>query len=194
MRPIFVLDTETTGLQGISHGDKVVEIGIARVDIDRGKVYPEFGRIVQNDLTKEDEDAWVFSNTDLTPDEVRESPWDFNKVCRALLYYEENVFTSYNEEFDFDRFLSQAPWSFYPHLAPCIMEEATARYSPDGRWFSAQSAYDLLCPDNPCGLEDGKEIHRALSDAVLEGHILIRLLEENEDIREKYVEVLEGER
>ena len=32
MRPLYVLDTETTGLLGADGGDKVVEIGIARVD------------------------------------------------------------------------------------------------------------------------------------------------------------------
>lgn len=193
MRSIYVLDTETTGLQGIDHGDKVVEIGIARVDVDRGKVFPEFGRVVRQDLSPEDKNAWVFFNTDLTPEDVSNSPWDTVTVGRELMYYEYTmcVFTSYNEDFDFSKFMNKPPWFFYPKLAPCIMEETAARYSPDGRWFSAQAAYSMLCPDNPAGLPDGKEQHRALSDAVVEGHILIRLLEQNEDIAQRYYEVLE---
>lgn len=191
MRSIYVLDTETTGLQGIDHGDKVVEVGIARVDVDRGKVFPEFGRIVHAELQPEERNAWVFQHTDLEPEDVENAPWTLNQVGRSLIYYESEVFTSYNEDFDFSRFLNHSPWSFLPKLAPCIMEETAARYSPDGGWFSAQAAYNLLCPDNPAGLPDGKEQHRALSDAVVEGYILVRLLEQNEDIAERYYEVLE---
>lgn len=191
MKSIYVLDTETTGLQGIAYGDKIVEVGIARVDLDRGKVFPEFDRLVRYDLDKTDREAWVFANTDLDPEDIENAPWDINQVGRALIYYEAETFTSYNEEFDFSRFINHAPWSFYPRLAPCIMEEASARYSPEGRWFSAQAAYDLLCPDNPAALPNGKEQHRALSDAVVEGHILIRLLEQNEDIAQRFYKELE---
>lgn len=191
MKQIYVLDTETTGLQGIAYGDKVVEVGIARVDIDREKVYPEFGRVVRQDLSPEEKNAWVFANTDLSPEDVGSSPWDTATVGRALIYYESNIFTSYNEDFDFSRFMNKTPWSFYPKLAPCIMEEAAARYSPEGRWFSAQAAYDLLCSDNPAQLPEGREQHRALSDAVVEGHILLRLLEQNEDIAQRFYKVLE---
>lgn len=135
----------------------------------------------------------MFEHTDLETTDVKYSPWRIDEVGRALIYYEREVFTSYNVEFDFDRFLHQPPWSFYPKLAPCIMEEASARYDKEGKWFSAQTAYDMLCPDNPANLPEGKEQHRALSDAVVEGHILLRLLEENEDIRDKYLDVLEEE-
>lgn len=192
MRSIYVLDTETTGLQGIAYGDKIVEVGICRVDLDRGKVFPELGRVVHTDLNPQERESWVFQHTDLTPEDVESSPWSIHQVGRSLIYYEGEVFTAYNEDFDFDRFLHHSPWSFYPPLAPCIMEECANRYAPDGRWFSAQASYDLLCPDNPANLSEGKEEHRALSDAVVEGHILLRLLEENEDIKERYVEVLEA--
>lgn len=191
MRPIYVIDTETTGLQGIQQGDKIVEVGIARVDLELEKVYPEFDRIINIRLNERDVHAWVFDHTDLGVEDVMCSPWTVSEVGRALIYYEREVFTSYNIDFDFDRFLHQPPWSFYPKLAPCIMEEASARYGEDGRWFSAQMAYDLLCPDNPADLPEGKEQHRALSDAVVEGHILLRLLENNDDIRTKYFDVLE---
>lgn len=192
MRSLFVLDTETTGLQGIRYGDKIVEVGIARVDLDRGRVFPEFGRIVHNDLNLQEKNSWVFQHTDLTPEDVMTSPWSVEEIGHELIsHYGDKVFTAYNISFDFDSFLNHDPWSFRPRLAPCIMEESAARYSPEGRWFSAQAAYDMLCPSNPANLLDGREEHRALSDAVCEGYILLSLLEKNEEICERFVSVLE---
>ena len=194
MNPLFVLDTETTGLQGIAEGDKIVEIGICRVDLDRGKIFPEYGRVIHTDLTPLQRESWVFQHTDLTPEDVDSSPWNTDLVGSELfLIYEEEVFTAYNVEFDFGRYLQFKPWDFRPILAPCIMKECANRFDPNGKWFSAQMAYDLLCPDNPMGLEGGKEEHRALSDAVFEGHILLRLLEKNEDIKQRYIKVLEDD-
>ena len=192
MNPLFVLDTETTGLQGIAEGDKIVEIGICRVDLDRGKVYPEYERVIHTDLTPSQRESWVFQHTDLSPEDVDSSPWREEWVAKELFSsYCDGIFTAYNTEFDFGQYLRYDPWRFRPNLAPCIMKECANRYDPDGRWFSAQAAYNLLCPDNPTGLEGGKEEHRALSDAVFEGHILLRLLEKNEEIKERFIEVLE---
>lgn len=189
---IYVLDTETTGLEGYLGGDVVVEIGIARVDLDRMKVYPELGRIVRQDLTPKQKESWVFQNTDLTPEEVESSPWTVNKVRADLEAYSTKVFTAYNRVFDFDSFLYYTPWYFHPEEAPCIKEECADRYN-DGRWFTAQAAYNLLCPDNPMKVPEGRERHRALSDAVFEGHILTRLCEKNEDILQSYMEAAENE-
>ena len=55
----------------------------------------------------------------------------------------------------------------------------------------AQEAYDLLCPDNPAALPDKKEEHRALSDAVMEGWILLRYLEDNPDAKQRYLRCLQ---
>ncbi len=187
MTEIYVLDTETTGLGGGFEGDVVVEIGIARVDLEKRKVYPEFGCLVCQNLSDEQKEAWVFKNTDLTPEEVEKSPWTIEEIRHVLLRYENRVFTAYNVVFDFDSFLQITPWFFRPKLAPCIKEECANRYN-DGRWFKAQEAYDMLCPDNPARVPNGKEEHRALSDAVLEGYILLRLCEKNPDIEKKYLE------
>lgn len=192
---VYVLDTETTGLNGAAAGDKVVEIGVSRVDLDRGKVYPEYGRIVRQELTETEKNAWVFQNTDLTPEEVENSPYSvFACMCPLALYGRGDFpFTAYNRAFDFDLFLSKAPYSFEPRkMAPCIMETCAGLYN-GGRWFRAQEAYDMLCPDNPAGVPDGKEEHRALSDAVLEGYILLAVCEDDEDTKESYLEAcLEG--
>lgn len=188
MTEIFVLDTETTGLGGAAEGDVVVEIGIARVDLDSGEVVPEFGRVVHQELSPAQRGAWVFSHTDLTVEDVESSPWTVDRVRDLLRDYEGATFTAYNIGFDFGRFLWHAPWDYRPALAPCIMEEV-AHYFNNGWWMRAQSAYDLLCPDNPAGVPDGLEEHRAVSDAVLEGHILLGLMERRPEVRERYAEV-----
>ena len=183
---IYVLDTETTGLGGYEQGDVIVEIGIARVDMQRKKVYPELGRLVRQPLTQSQRTSWVFEHTDLTPGEVMSSPWSHSSIRLALAAYFDKTFTAYNVEFDFGRYLMHPPWHFCPNLAPCIKETAAKLYN-DGRWFTAQEAYDLLCPDNPANVPDGREQHRALSDAVLEGHILLAMLEDDPDVMAAYI-------
>lgn len=191
MRPLYVLDTETTGLGGALLGDKIVEIGIARVDLEHGRVFPEYGKVINQDLTDEQKQSWVFQNTNLTPEDVKSSPWSIDDIVLDLTTYQTGVFTAYNVSFDFDQYLRYPPYHFCPKLAPCIMCECADRYN-GGRWFRAQEAYDLLCPDNPANVPDGIEQHRALSDAVLEGFILLRYLEDNPEAKSRYMAVLEG--
>ena len=189
---LYVLDTETTGLQGAPI-DSVVEIGIARVDIDRCKVYPEWTRIINAPLTEQQKkEAWVFNNTDLTPDDCLYSPYFTGMVADELnCTYSGEPFTAYNREFDFDKFLSKDPWHFHAGYLPCLMETTRQCLNITGRWLKAQEAYDILCPDNPAQLPEGREQHRALSDAVCEGWIMLRLFERFPDAREFYVNSLE---
>lgn len=189
MTSIFVLDTETTGLGGIPGGDKILEIGIARVDLERHLVYPELAKIIHYDEVPED--CWAYQHTTLTPEDNYQSPWNVYDVSRALLYYENKIFTAYNVAFDFDSFLHYPPWDFKPRLAPCIMEEAATVLAPDGRWLRAQESYDRLCPDNPANVPDGREQHRALSDAMFEGCILLALMDQYPEINETYMEYVE---
>ena len=191
-KPLFVLDLETTGLDGTEEGDKILEVGVARVDLIRGAVYPEYNKIVHQFLTPAEKTCWCFQNTSLTPEEVKHSPWTLRLVLDMLTHYDyvlEGAFTSYNVAFDFDLFLR--PWGFRPRkMAPCIMQECADHYN-GGRWFKAQEAYDQLCPDNPAALPDRKEEHRALSDAVMEGWILLRYLEDNPDAKQRYLRCLQ---
>jgi len=189
MRPLYVLDIETTGLNGILMGDKVVEIGIARVDLEQKKVFAEYGKVIRQELTSDEKMSWVFTHTDLDPTDVERSPWTLDDVILDLVTYNSGVFTSYNVVFDFDLFLNQPPFRFRPKMAPCIKCECGDRYN-GGRWFSAQAAYDLLCSDNPANVPDNKEEHRALSDAVLEGHILLRYLDDTPDAKRRYLDIL----
>ena len=188
LQPIYVLDLETTGLVG-EPIDKAVEIGIARVDLERGRVYPEYSRIINQQLTPAQQQSWVFEHTDLTPMDVINSPHSQFRVAMELsLFYPNCYFTSYNRVFDFGKFIDN--WNVPLRYAPCIKEVCAEEWN-NGEWFKAQEAYNLLCPDNPAGLEGGIEAHRALSDAVMEGFILCRAFEACDWIRAAYAEVLE---
>lgn len=174
-RNIYVVDIETTGLSGQLAGDAVVEVGISRVDLDARKVYAEYGAVVRQILTHEQAGSWVFKNTTLTPREVMTSPYSICDVSRVLRsrFSGSIPVTAFNRVFDIDKFLSKPPFLWRPHFAPCVQEEATYVMHRVGDWVSAQKAYDVLCPDNPANLPDGREEHRALSDAVMEGYILL---------------------
>lgn len=189
MTNIYVLDIETTGLQGALFGDKVLEVGVARVNLDVGKVYPEYSKIVYSPLTDSDKGCWAFENTTLTPEDVAHADYSPTRIARQLDdLYHCKPFTSYNRAFDFDKFMSIPPWSseWTAGFAPCLKEIYAEYFTDDGRWVSAQVAYNTLCPDNPSGLERGRELHRALDDAVMEGHILIRMCEKNDALRAVY--------
>lgn len=187
-RNVYVVDIETTGLMGQLAGDAVVEVGIARVDLDTKKVYAEYGAVVRQILTPAQADSWVFHNTDLTPAEVRTSPYSICDVTRVLRtrFSGSIPVTSYNRVFDIDLFLSQPPYLWRPNLAPCIKVSVGNYLSSDGRWISAQAAYNQLCPDNPAKLPFAREEHRALSDAVMEGYILLALCEKSPDFDNIY--------
>ena len=191
-RDIFVLDIETTSLQGATAGGKVLEIGIARVNFDTGKVYPEWGQIINQDLTPAEHHCWCFENTDLTPEDVINSPVGPVKAAMDMYFrFRDCLFTSYNTDFDFDKYLNQAPYEFKPAMAPDIMITCSNQYN-EGYYAKAQQMYDWLCKDNPAEMPEGKERHRALDDAILEGWILLRAYQDSEDIGLIYDEAIDN--
>ena len=147
--------------------------------------------MIRQQLTEAQKDSWVFQNTDLRPSEVSRSPYCPSDIMTDLkLQFADGIFTAYNVEFDFGMYLSKDPYDWHPHLAPCIMETARELLGVD-RWLKAQEAYDTFCEGNPAHVPDGVEEHRALSDAVFEGHILLGMVELYDEVEELYREVLE---
>ena len=191
-KDIYVLDIETTSLLGAWAGGKVLEVGIARLCLDTGKIYPEYSQIISHDLTPEEQNCWCFQNTDLTPQDVESSPVGPVKAAMDLyLRYRDCLFTSYNVEFDFNRYLNQPPYTFKPAMAPDIMLTISDDYN-NGFWLKAQESYDMLCQDNPAGLPEGKERHRALDDAVCEAWILLRAYQDDDNIAIQYEDAIEN--
>lgn len=183
MKDIYVVDIETTDLEK----GKIVEVGIARVEIEQEEVYPEYSRIVNQGLTNEEADGWVFHNSDLTPLDVVLSPHTVARVRAELeMLYSHRPMTSYNRSFDLGVWLGTGPWDFRPRFAPCIMRTYADHFNR-GRWAKAEEAYNRLYPDtNPAGLPDRTEQHRALSDAVMEGYILLAMCRESDEVFNMY--------
>lgn len=180
---ILIVDLETTGLLG-EPKDHVVEIGIvelATCDLTPRPLYHAIVRPYYH-LADNFEQAWVFQNTSLRPTDVlcgREVTEVRNEIQRIL---KGRAATSFNREFDFDRFLIRYPWECSPKLMPCIMKVAGREYGdelPCSQYPgcpSAQTTYSFLCPDNPANLPNGIEQHRALDDALMEAYILREMI------------------
>lgn len=180
---ILVVDTETTGLDGCLCGDKVV--GIVRVDTEGKTVKPVYSEIVGYDIsewTEKQKDAWIFRNSDLTLDQVASGKPVEEVVEDVHGFLDGSVAASYNEAFDFSKFLQRRPWNVRCHLAPDIMLRAHRLVDGDidfedgsTSWPRLEKAYRELCPDDPADL-NGPQAHRALSDAVVASHVMLALI------------------
>lgn len=176
---IIVIDLETTGLEGYKAGDRIVEIGAANVDFQRKTVTPIYGHPVSYDspFTPHGRDSWIFKEGHLTPEEVERSPIDEEKAAMILATIMDGEYvTSYNTEFDLDKFIY--PWfdEIIPELldigflrAPCIMK-ASGQVMANGCWPTLNTAYGTLC-----GGVGRVRWHRALDDAVAAGKVVLEL-------------------
>lgn len=175
---ILVIDLETTGLDGYEAGDRIVEIGAANVDFQRKTVAPIFGHPIYHDkLTPEQERSFIFSEGHMSPPECYRSPIDEEKAAMILATILDGEYvTSYNTEFDLDRFVY--PWfdAIIPDVldfgffrAPCIMK-ASGQVMAEGLWPNLKTAYGTLC-----GGVGKLRAHRALDDAITAGKVVLEL-------------------
>ena len=181
---VLVLDIETTGLNGYEKGDKVLSVGIVRLDPETMKLYPVFYSAVWQYLDEKDRECWLFRKGHMDPEEVTNSI--FGNVPAAEIIadiIEDEFVTTYNTAFDLDKFLD--PWMDETILesklyfrAPCIMKACTqvpeiprTMHEDGSCWPSLLSSY--------LKLRDPKEIrqtHNALDDAMMAGEVLLELI------------------
>lgn len=178
---VYVIDTETSTTHwtnGIPNGH-IVEIGLAKVNLEKLTVIPTWQFVVLD--FSADSEAWVFKNTDLTYEKVMEgtSPGIISKFLEDRLNGKE--VTSYNITFDkmmIDRdmpYLNEAVrWGQDIMVQAAEVPEIPRKHAGQNTWPKAEDSYNYLCPNDPCHL-NGKEKHRALADAEMEGHILLEL-------------------
>ncbi len=211
---ILVLDTETTGLEGgrfaenpyrdrfsnrpqeidydsfdwSRFGDVVVDIGICEVSLSKGTVKEVYSSLVGYDVstwTDEMRDAWIFGNSDLTVEQVA-SARPFSEVRKEVRdICRDRWLTTYNVQFDLDKFLYRFPWDMKGVFSECrdIMfaardvcrleqvHEGRSGY----RYPKLDYAYEYLLEGyDPAGIE-GVQHHRALSDAKMASFILLEL-------------------
>ncbi|WP_371803937.1 exonuclease domain-containing protein [Candidatus Lokiarchaeum ossiferum] len=172
---IAVLDIETTGRTPKT--GTIVEIGICLLDLKshfKSKLFDSTCREVNFDFLHEEkllENAWVFQNSSLTIEDVRNGPtWEYIKPKIQKILSKFPV-TAYNKQFDFG-FLQTRGIKIRKEL-DCPMIKATPVLKIPGfydeyKWPSVQEAWEYFFPNR----KDYMEEHRAYDDALHEADIV----------------------
>ena len=173
---ILIVDLETTGFQ--NDNGKIVEIGLVVLDLETGnKTVLLDVTCREAGMTIKDRDAWIFQNSDLTVQQVREAQ-DLSEIApmiqRIINLYPDGI-TAFNRNFDIN-FLKSRGFIF-PKLLPCPMILCTSickipqKNGRGGYKFpKAQEAYDYFFPDSGF-----IEEHRGASDCLMEADIVYSL-------------------
>ncbi|CAG36246.1 3'-5' exonuclease [Desulfotalea psychrophila] len=183
-KEILIIDIETTNF--LKEGGSIVEVGMVALDLESGVTKIIFDSLCREKILtgrhREPPFGWIFKNSDLTVEEVREAP-DFDSL-RAEIQSIINAYplgaTAYNRSFDFD-FLESRSLSF-PKKLPCPMLLCTDickipspyRYK-DYKWPKVEEAWDYFFPDHPYD-----EKHRGADDALHEAKIVYELYKQGQ--------------
>lgn len=182
---IYVLDTETTGLKG-APDDVVVDIGITKVDLNKGTVEEVFSSVLGYDVDEWDDylkNAWIFENTDMTLEMVRDAPHAMYVIDKVRGLLRGKLVTSYNVAYDMDKFLYKEPWNMkglFMEARDIMLEASKVCNLPnfygfdEPRYPKLDYAYAHIVKGDPAGI-NGKQDHRALSDAVMASYLMIQL-------------------
>jgi DNA polymerase III alpha subunit (gram-positive type) len=163
---ILVLDIETTALKP-SNGT-IVEIGVVKLNLNTAEINDVFHTLVNDEFTEEMDNAWIFQNSDLTPEMVRKEGKpiaEFKLKLQAL--FDEHFVMAYNQSFDF-KFLEAAGFELPNTLRDIMRDLMYVIKIPRGlgyKWPSVQEALTYYKIDEI-------ELHRGLSDAEQEAKII----------------------
>ena len=211
---IYLLDTETTGLKGgmfdkdpgfrpatdpaessrldaldwNRYGDLVLDIGMTRITISTGKVEDVYSSVVGYDTeiwSEEKRHSWIFENSDLKIEDVAKAPRLSKVVKEVTDILRGQWVTSYNVQYDMDKFLYRFPWCLkgvfkevrdpmFSATEICKLKSPLYGVS-SYRYPKLEYAYEkILEGADPAGIE-GVQDHRALSDARMASHLLLRM-------------------
>lgn len=174
---IGIIDIETTGF--LNSGGKIVEVGIAGLDLKNGQVVKLFHSLCrESGMTGKDRNAWIFQNSDLLVEDVREAP-DLCTIADEIQSVIDKCsgVTAYNRKFDFD-FLEDRGIIIDNGIA-CPMLLATdvvkaphkqAWKKKGYKWPTVEESWAHFFPDAPY-----VEQHRGLDDATHEALIVYKL-------------------
>jgi len=175
-KTILVIDIETT--EKTPQTGKIVEIGVVSLDLETGNIIELFDSLLKEDgLKAKDRDAWIFSNSDLTVEEVINAPpaAEVFAQLQALLDLYPLGCTAFNRPFDIG-FLESRGIKFSRNLQdPMILATNICKLPSPYRkgtykWPKVQEAYDFFFP-NSGYIEE----HRGLSDAKREAQLVYEL-------------------
>ena len=187
---IFVLDTETTGLEGAPK-DLVVDVGITKVCLRKGTVEDVYSSVLGYDVDEWDDyhrNAWIFQNTDMTLEMVADAPPAMKVIEDVRRILRGKTVTAYNIAYDMDKFLYQEPWNLRGTFTPCadIMLAATKvcklpsqYYGRQYRYPKLDYAYSHIVEGDPANI-NGQQNHRALSDAQMASYVMIQMFRDHD--------------
>ena len=185
LEDIYVIDTETTGLEGAPK-DYVVDVGITKVSLSKGTVEDVYSSVLGYDVDQWDDyhrKAWIFENTDMTLEMVAEAPPAMKVIDDVRRILRAKRVTAYNIAYDMDKFLYRGPWNLKGTFNVCsdIMVAATdvcklpsQYYGRKYRFPKLDYAYKTIVEGDPAGI-NGIQDHRALSDARMASHLMIQM-------------------
>lgn len=178
MSKILVLDIETTGF--LNQGGSIVEIGVVELCLNTGETSIIFDSLLRESILtakhREEPMGWIFRNSDLTPEEVRNAP--AAKEVLAQLQTVLNDYplgcTAYNKSFDFG-FLKDRGIKFKE--LPCPMKLSTdicklpnKNGYDNYKWPTVEEAWRHFFPE-----VQYNELHRGADDAKHEALIVYEL-------------------
>lgn len=187
---IYVLDTETTGLEGAPK-DIVVDVGICSANLQTGEVLDVYSSVLGYDTTDWDDyhkEAWIFQNTDMTLRMVEEAPAALDVIDDVRRLLRNRPVTSYNTAYDFKKFLYEEPWSMQGWFLECsdimlvakdVCKLPSEYYGGDYRYPKLDYAYSTIVKGDPAGI-NGKQDHRALSDARMASYLMLQMFRDGQ--------------
>jgi DNA polymerase III alpha subunit (gram-positive type) len=168
---IFILDIETTATK--SDAGHIIEIGGVLLNTDTGEIEEVFNSIIK-ETEKFDENAWIFDNSDLTPELIKTEGKPLEEIREPLQkLISKYPTTAYSRSFDIG-WLKSRNFEFNiiledPMLvATPILKIKKGSYS-NYKWPKVQECLDYFKIHE-------NEPHRAFEDAKLEARIVWELI------------------
>lgn len=177
---ILVCDIETLGF--LNKGGSIVEVGAVSLDLETGEIQEVFNSLVREDILsakhrESSEYNWIFQNSDLTPEMVREAPsqHDVYAAFQEIVNQFPEGVTAFNRDFDVPYLESRG--IKFRKLQPCPMKVMTGimklphKNGLGGcKWPKVEEAFAFLFPE-----VEYKEAHRGASDARDEAMIVLEM-------------------
>ncbi len=182
--PVFaVIDFETTG-SSMSQGARATEIGIVRVC--EGQILDRYQSLMKTD-------AWVSpfieALTGISNAMVREAPAAAQVMQEASAFAADSVMVAHNASFDrvfwrVERKLAACPPAAFDDPAGFICTLMLSR-----RLYPELASHRLSALAQAFGLPDTGRAHRALADAEVTAHLLLRIMR---DVAQRFAVELAG--
>lgn len=172
MTTILVIDVETTGFS--STKDKIVEIGIAELDLITGNIEIVFDEFIKEDglTVNEFTGSWIFNNSNIKLDDIANAKnieHHYMKIQRIISDNRIGI-TAFNNSFDF-RFLEERQFIILRKLGdPMKLSRTICRIQGKNNGYkfpTVEEAYNYFYPG-----ENYIETHRAADDAKHEAKIV----------------------